>query len=106
MKIFSFIFALYIVVLNVYPCTDSNLAQIHHDSVFEFIPHKHQQQSENEESCSPFCICKCCQVTACFAFGMIEFQVKEIISNLYAEYYYYTPDKITNAVWRPPTQTV
>ncbi|HCQ30039.1 MAG TPA: hypothetical protein DIU39_07120 [Flavobacteriales bacterium] len=107
MKIFSFIFALYIVVLNVYPCTDSDLAQINHDSVFENIPHKHQDSSDDTETCSPFCVCDCGVILTVQPIFAISFNILprerkiEIPTTLTQK-----PKTISFSVWRPPTQTV
>ncbi len=106
MKLLSLILAFYIFALNLYPCTDSDLAQMPHETVFEKIPHKHQS-SEEEETCSPFCICDCCQVVA----SHFDFNISIIVLPAVETVEMQTictkkPRRISFAVWRPPTQTV
>jgi len=60
MKLFCFIFSMYVIILCGFPCRDNGE---HSDKTF------HTEQSTNNAQhdqychhCSPFCVCNCCQV--------------------------------------------
>jgi hypothetical protein len=107
MKIFSLIFSLYIVLLNIYPCTDSELAQVNHESVFEKIPHKHQDSDDENETCSPFCVCDCGVVLTVQHAFVISFNVLTPVKILELPLELtQKPKAISFSVWHPPTEMV
>jgi hypothetical protein len=107
MKIISFIFSFYLVFLFVFPCTDCELVQVHHDSVFENIPHKHQNSSDDTETCSPFCVCDCCMVLTVQTNFMSSFRILPQLKRTdHTKTITQKPRSISFSIWRPPTQTV
>ena len=59
MKFFTFIFAIYIMVLSVIPCSD-----VHNEcsdtKANTELAHNHDNQQDQDDNCSPFCFCACC----------------------------------------------
>ncbi len=99
MKFFAFIFAFYILSISTMPCNDV------HDGAKSSISTVEQAQDHHESDndiCSPFCICSCCQgfvamtsfaditpVTFTFTTGFAHYTEK-FFSSSFA------------AIWQPP----
>lgn len=62
MQVLKLVFSLYITFLGLLPCQDS-LAFVSNDTPasvhVETSDHEHRD-SEDEDDCTPFCICACC----------------------------------------------
>ncbi len=57
MKLIAFILAFYIVALTAIPCDDLACIDVH-----ECVTISSEVDHNHSDSCSPFCICQCCQV--------------------------------------------
>ena len=108
MKFFSIIFALYIFTLNIYPCADSDLAQVPHETLFEKIPHKHDtSENDTQENCSPFCVCDCSTVVNVHYAFQISFTLLPAVETIELPVECNKkPQSISLSIWHPPTQTV
>ena len=59
MKIFTLLFALYVLVLSMTPCQAAHCRHEHHATE----PQDHEEDhddSDGHEVCSPFCVCSAC----------------------------------------------
>ncbi|QWX84759.1 hypothetical protein H0I23_03710 [Cellulophaga sp. HaHaR_3_176] len=74
MKIFTVIFSIYILSLNIIPCSDSTT--IDYDSEIAQVQKSISEQDHNStigDTCSPFCNCQCCHSNT-IDFGLINFE--------------------------------
>jgi len=63
MKAARIIFALYIIFLTSIPCVDVCNGGTYHCGEAGLYPFNSKSLEHNElDSCSPFCVCNCCQV--------------------------------------------
>lgn len=63
MKTARIIFALYIIFLTTIPCVDVCNGGTHHCGDTGLYPLNSKSIEHNDpDSCSPFCVCNCCQV--------------------------------------------
>ncbi len=105
MKLFCFIFSVYILLLSLAPCEEFAVkAELRFDKVSEQI----QIQTTDEETsddCSPFCICSCCHFSTVYQFKTFAVTNKITISailkleNLYQNPY---AQDFKTSVWQPP----
>lgn len=66
MRLLSFIFAIYVMALANWPCTDDPSEGHAHshlqvEQAYE-DEHNHSHSHDSQDTCSPFCLCQCCQV--------------------------------------------
>lgn len=60
-KAIRFIFALYVLFLAVYPCSDDQTCVDEQKAGIVLIANEDHNHATNEQdSCTPFCICSCC----------------------------------------------
>ncbi len=70
MRIFTFIFSLFILVLSIVPCSDDeNCNEANIELSSDHADHDHE-----EDSCTPFCTCSCCSCAG-FVFLALKFHV-------------------------------
>ena len=66
MKVFTYIFSFYMILLSLAPCGDggNGIIEIVHNILnieYEHISdHEEHSNSCGDDSCTPFCICSCC----------------------------------------------
>jgi hypothetical protein len=64
-KAISILLCSYIFSLAVYPCSDSNTCQDEAKAGIELSQaDDHEHSDEEQDACSPFCICQCCSTHA------------------------------------------
>lgn len=64
MRFFVFIFGLYILCLAMLPCTDADTCKDEKTSFSSKTAHQsHDHGEDDEDTCTPFCICACCGST-------------------------------------------
>ncbi len=104
MKIVAFILSILILVMSVKPCSDGSIVTssesieysgCHHDSS--------DRHGDDEDGCSPFCVCQCCGITLI----MPEFRPSyEVLDDFHFGYsFLYSFDysfDYTTGVWHPP----
>jgi|WetSurMetagenome_2_1015567.scaffolds.fasta_scaffold254295_2 hypothetical protein len=99
-RFLSWFLAVYVIVLTLAPCVDEEVTcrevqQIHATSPSE-------AQGGNQDTCSPFCTCSCCnismEVAAPFVFHMIAPAPGEL-THFFAPR---TESFFTPSIWEPP----
>jgi hypothetical protein len=101
-KILTSILSVYLLLLSVYPCADENSCADKTDSgnsVF-FTANEH----ENAESCTPFCVCSCCQFSK--TCNCIKLKSPEPLADHYAEEIQQQLSEIYFPIWQPPQLSV
>jgi hypothetical protein len=107
MKVFCFIFSVYLLVLSVQPCQDLGNGEFSYPETGneQTLLHDGNAPQQEAHECSPFCICSCRQVSVTYNFSVLSLP-KEVavfakagaqvtIQNHYSRQY---PDLI----WQPP----
>jgi hypothetical protein len=104
-KIFSYILSIYLVVLSCLPCADVEASNFTHNlSKIETNSDNHSHDQEND-ACSPFCICNCCGQSVLSYVPTVVFNFQTSIeeietlnsiykSNLYSNFF--------GSIWQPP----
>jgi hypothetical protein len=72
MKYFWAIFSIYIFVLSTMPCGDEKNCNEFSETHTSIVSDNSQNNSHQEEDCSPFCICSCC---GCQGFNVAPFPI-------------------------------
>jgi len=104
LKFFSFIFIIYIIVLTVQPCDD--LAAPIQGSETSAVANIERPDEDcgTGETCSPFCFCSCCHVTAVFQYTVLGPDVPPTWIAEIRMPEYSNPDVRTynTSFWQPP----
>lgn len=103
MRIIAVILSFYLLFLNTISCDDVEFDLLDSDSVVSLITAQEDDHTHNQEDdCSPFCICNCCH-TACFIVYPPQITA-ELFS--YQNFNFYYPEKYlsqdSNNLFRPP----
>jgi hypothetical protein len=105
MKIITFIFAIFIFGMAVMPCVHG-IDEFNSEHVSETHPEDqspHNSHDHEEDGCSPFCICQCCEtaITIPLLFSFNETPEAGSFSRFHypSLYSFEYPD----GVWHPPT---
>lgn len=103
MKWFSFIFAIYLLVLAIFPCADKDIIETNQVNI-QWVNENHDHQ-EPTDHCSPLCLCNCCGI------NITIFKVKAPITN-YPPIQFKEVKKVWNEafidleyfsdIWQPP----
>jgi len=107
MKVFCFIFSLYILFLSFQPCEEMT-AKTERRAGKAFAQTQLQaagQDHEESDNCSPFCICSCCHFSTVYQFK--SFSVTNKLTTFAIsrpEFSYQNPYSQTykNSIWQPP----
>jgi hypothetical protein len=100
MKLFTSIFALYVLVLTVMPCPD--LCSYNPKTLTESIKTSPNSTDNGIDQCSPFCTCSCCASTVLdqntsFSFSCFIFSGEKFSD--------FNPDFVSSfytSIWQPP----
>ena len=100
MKVFTFIFSLYILVLVAIPCIDkpanTTLQKL------EAPQSSHNSQDQESDHCSPFCTCSCC---ATFSIQEDNYVLFNSFSYLLAQFSEHPTSSASfhfSSIWQPP----
>jgi hypothetical protein len=106
MRLFSFIFAFYFLLLAVMPCNDA-LAHNQQETCKEQACSSHIERTQNDhhpaaDVCSPLCMCNCC--------GGITIMIDQIAVDITPvqftttqhPYIQQLPAEIAFSIWQPP----
>lgn len=107
MRVFSFIFIIYILLLSVMPCDEMTAnAELRFDeNSYQIQRQNNAPTDESGDDCSPFCICSCCHFSTAFQFKTFAVTSKITVSvgfkpeNLYRNPYAQT---YKTSIWQPP----
>lgn len=99
MKILAIILSLYVMALTAFPCDDIHSVEI--NSVQIELAEQNHDQSDDVDSCTPFCFCNCCQtlsqttIFSSFQVNLdgIEISIPELVNNEMG---------CSITYWRPP----
>ena len=103
-KILRFIFALYILFMTVYPCSDKETCADERKAGITFVTvTDHDHTSSEVDQCTPFCICACCaanvQLNQIADIAFTNLVHNTLLATLYREQPVLTPG---NSIWQPP----
>jgi len=108
MKVFSYILALYMVVLFIMPCADMYERESfqNHNHSEELVHQDSHDHSEAKDICSPFCLCGCCGMVSGIVLQWNVYNlVKAKTFDLPKPTVYYTSILISRdleRIWQPP----
>ncbi|RYY71277.1 MAG: hypothetical protein EOO13_03675 [Chitinophagaceae bacterium] len=101
MKYFTVLMSLYMLLLSCMPCNDS--IDCNEDTGVSVVSKTADHNDhEDEENCTPFCVCACCAAPvfqAPVAFTIRKF-CPRIQLNFYLEEAFYTTSQ--SRIWQPP----
>ena len=104
MKIFAYFMALYILVLSVVPCSDVHNNCNDKKATTE-LTQNHDHQQDQDDNCSPFCICNCCQTAMTLNFTNTTFKIKNLFVEIDVKIANRNFSFISNFygnIWQPP----
>ena len=92
MKWFTLILSTLILSLSAIPCADGQDGHSHELSIIDLVDHDHDTSGNEEDECSPFCVCDCCSTTVVLQlkFLLVGSQLTEMFKpaqNFYSELY-------------------
>ena len=105
MRILAFILSIFVLAMAIMPCDDEFDNAMSPDvSKTQVENHSDNHSHQNEDGCTPFCICQCCGtpiiLPALFNFNEKNEVALSSISFHYSSLYFYD---YSNGVWHPPT---
>ena len=104
MKVFTFLMAIYILVLSLVPCGD-----MHNDcndtTTKTELSQNHDHQQDKDDNCSPLCTCSCCSASI-VALDFKQVQLKKpaefsITQKLSIRNFSFVSNFYGN-IWQPP----
>lgn len=99
MKAFRIFFALYLLALSSFACTDEHMAG--QQDVKEWVQ-AHSNDQHEDETCSPLCVCSCCGSLAVGLGHEMNFCNRITASHDFIVSIESVPAEITFSVWQPP----
>jgi hypothetical protein len=107
MRVFCFIFSIYLLLLSVQPCQDFATSEFSRPQIESEQAQLHNDENTESESreCSPFCICSCRQVSVAdkmpvLASGeLLAVFTKSVAGIFYQSNYSH---QHLNSIWQPP----
>ena len=107
MKVFCFIFSIYILFLSLQPCEElkANVELRVNKTTRQTQMRAAEKASQESDDCSPFCICSCCHFSTAYQFRTFTVTGKltttEILSPKYSYQNPYSK-AYKNSIWQPP----
>ena len=100
MRWFVYILSCYILVLSCLPCGD---AIAHADAQrAQTVQQANGHQQQEEDLCSPFCFCSCCNIQAAPQHLPVISFIDPRPAVSYSPLYVSPLTAVTNPVWQPP----
>ena len=105
MRIVAFILSIFVLAMAIMPCEDEFDKTVSSEvSISQIDNHSDHHSHQNEDGCTPFCICQCCgtpiTVPMLFRFNDRNDLVLTEFSFHYSSLYFFD---YSNGVWHPPT---
>ena len=99
-KMIIVLFAAYILILDVYPCSDQEMCGDDH----EIIQSLNDNQANNTvDFCSPFCICACCSINFNISSGIdLNVALPNAFTIVSVPYDDKWTSNIHHSIWQPP----
>lgn len=104
MKIFIFIFSIYLLALSLVPCSDA-FNECQNIEVDYSHDHEHNHESDHDDNCTPFCTCSCCGTSMIFNLTLMPFlklRDKILLSNEVINSESSFCSSFYGAIWQPP----
>lgn len=104
MKVAHFIFAVYILLLSVYPCSDNDTcADEQKIGITQIDTGSHHHTNSEQDLCTPFCICACCAAHIKLTF-LANTDLAGVIHNTKVITPYIEKQALSNNnhIWQPP----
>ncbi|HQW70475.1 MAG: hypothetical protein IPO45_17075 [Saprospiraceae bacterium] len=108
MKLFTFIFSFYLMALAMIPCHD--IYNECNDKDKSEVAANHDHQSDENDFCSPFCTCSCCNtaITDVISFYVLSHSIAPKLNetstvSIY-EFSYFS--SFNGKIWQPPKSGV
>lgn len=106
LRILTYIFVAYLLVLSVQPCSDSLIPRDNQGHTIERTAYADRSSQEiNADYCSPFCICSCCGQPVPTIAYYLPFVVTAETELVHGEFSLYTSpyqSHLTYSIWQPP----
>ena len=105
MKWISFLLLTLLLFLTAIPCDDAiaEEASISSENIVTIPDQDHPDHSHQEDTCTPFCTCNCCQTHSSFPLVLVksEYNLK-IKKHKPVIYNKLLSARIVDSIWRPP----
>ena len=105
MKLLNIILSIYLTVLSCLPCSDLEISH----SAISVDEHKidkdQNSHDEDDDLCSPFCVCNCCGTQALSFFSEITFEFNKntlVIKSPLPTYKSILSSNFFGSIWQPP----
>lgn len=102
MKLLTFLLSIYLVALSCLPCADMEADS----TTSKETASNHEDHSHNENDlCSPFCVCNCCGAQFASFTTTIYFDIPTITTAIETKESIYKPIFTSNyygSIWQPP----
>ena len=101
MKLLTFMLTVYMLLLSCMPCNDSSDCSAE-EKVSITINSTDHDNHDDEENCTPFCVCACCAVPVFQSSAAIAIQKfsQQIVLNNYKEDKFFSTS--FSNIWQPP----
>ncbi|MDB5255459.1 MAG: hypothetical protein JWM14_154 [Chitinophagaceae bacterium] len=98
-KPFIYFFACYIFAITLAPCQDAYTCE---DQAAHEASHSHEE--DDMDTCSPFCICSCCNTASVLQTYFVSFDFPKVIHHQknHSPYLASMPLPVYNSIWQPP----
>jgi hypothetical protein len=108
MRIFSFIFSVYLLLLSVQPCQDFAASEFSYSQSGNEQTRVNDDEDEQQETheCSPFCICSCRQMSVAYNLSTPAQEKETVIftqrcSKITSQKLIYS-NHYLDSIWQPP----
>jgi hypothetical protein len=103
-KVIQLLFALHVLFLAVYPCSDKETCIDEMKTGITFIDNgSHDHNTSEQDFCTPFCICSCC--AAHIQVNQVsDISIATLVHNTKLATFYFQRPLLNNAksIWQPP----
>ena len=105
MKFLSYILSIYLVILSCLPCADVETSNFTHTASKIGAKHDNHSHDQENDACSPFCICNCCGQTTLnhqeiYVYSFLIHTVE--INNFNSKYHSSLIPVFSGSIWQPP----
>jgi len=105
MRIAAFILLVFITAMAIMPCADTfDDANPLQESYTHFEDQSHDHSENEEDGCTPFCICQCCGTSITIpSFDTTEEMKQSVLASSIFHYSSMYSLDYSKGVWHPPT---
>ncbi len=101
MKWFFILLSVYIIFIATMPCADEtdNCTKTHKELIND---NKNHEDKNAPDTCSPFCVCSCCNVTVIFNHFFFDCNLFKSLESFIISYYQDSISFYYHPIWQPP----